>query len=68
MESKNSRTTTMKKHAARKNLLRYIHTQSYSRISGFRGVKIYDGVRRNRVVFSAAAVVLFFLGLTFVLF
>lgn len=68
MESKTARTTTMKKHAVRKNLLRYIHTQSYSRISGFRGVKIYDGVRRNRVVFSAVAIVLFFLGFTFVLF
>jgi hypothetical protein len=56
----------VKKHTARKNLLHYIHTQSYSRISGFRGIKIYAGVKRNRIIFTLAAAAILLTGIIFV--
>ncbi len=54
------------KRQSRKNLLRYIHTQSYSRISGFRGVKVQEGTARRRVLTILTAIVLMTIGLIFV--
>ena len=54
------------KRQSRKNLLRYIHTQSYSRISGFRGVKAQEGTARRRVLTILTALVLMAIGLLFV--
>lgn len=51
----------------RKNLLRYIHTQSYSRISGFKGVKVHEGTIRKRFLAVTAAIILMTVGLIFVL-
>jgi hypothetical protein len=58
-------THTSKSHN-RKNLLRYIHTQSYSRISGFKGVKAQEGTARKRILTVITALVLMAVGLIFV--
>ncbi|MFA7232136.1 MAG: hypothetical protein WC071_12770 [Victivallaceae bacterium] len=52
----------------RKNLLRYIHTQSYSRISGFRGAKMRENIVRNQLFMVIIAFAVFSLGLWFVCF
>jgi hypothetical protein len=54
------------KRQSRKNLLRYIHTQSYSRISGFKGVKAQEGVVRKRILAAITAITLMSVGLIFV--
>jgi len=58
-------THTSKSHS-RKNLLRYIHTQSYSRISGFKGVKAQEGAARKRILTILTVLVLMAVGLIFV--
>ena len=58
-------THTSKRHS-RKNLLRYIHTQSYSRISGFKGVKAQEGTARKRILTVLTALTLMTVGLIFV--
>ncbi len=58
--------THTSKSYSRKNLLRYIHTQSYSRISGFKGVKAHEGTARKRVLTIITAIVLMTVGLIFV--
>jgi hypothetical protein len=56
------------KRQGKRNLLRYIHTQSYSRISGFRGVKFRENIVRNRIILSLFALTTFCIGLWFVIF
>jgi len=58
--------THTSKSYSRKNLLRYIHTQSYSRISGFKGVKAHEGTVRKRVLTVITAIALMAVGLIFV--
>lgn len=54
------------KRHSRKNLLRYVHTQSYSRISGFKGAKARLGTVRRRALAIIVAVLLLVTGLIFV--
>jgi hypothetical protein len=61
-------TAAVGRRQGKRNLLRYIHTKSYSRISGFRGVKFRENIIRNRIILSLFALTTFSIGLWFVIF
>lgn len=52
----------------RRNLLRYIHTQSYSRLAGFRAVKTDRHLPRNRAILLFIGLTALAIGLRFVFF
>jgi len=55
-----------KQRTGNRKLTRYIHSRNYSKLSGYRGMRPIENIRRNRLLLAIVTITIIVVGTLFV--